>query len=70
MDDYYQDTHPAVLRLMKMIVEAAGSKEVTLCGELAGREEAIPQLIELGLRSLSVAPIQIPFVKQQIRTLS
>jgi phosphoenolpyruvate-protein kinase (PTS system EI component) len=53
-----------------MIVEAAGSKEVTLCGELAGREEAIPQLIELGLRSLSVAPIQIPFVKQQIRTLS
>jgi phosphoenolpyruvate-protein phosphotransferase len=70
VDDYYQDTHPAVLRLVKMIVEAAGSKEVTLCGELAGREEAIPQLIELGLRSLSVAPIQIPFVKQQIRTLS
>jgi phosphoenolpyruvate-protein phosphotransferase len=70
VDDYYQDTHPAVLRLVKMIVEAAGSKEVTLCGELAGREEAIPRLIALGLRSLSVAPIQIPFVKQQIRTLS
>jgi phosphoenolpyruvate-protein kinase (PTS system EI component) len=52
-----------------MVVEAAGSKEVTLCGELAGREEAIPQLIAMGLRSLSVAPIQIPFVKQQIRAL-
>jgi len=70
VNDYYQDTHPAVLGLVKMIVEAAGSKAVTLCGELAGREEAIPQLIALGLRSLSVAPIQIPFVKQQIRTLS
>ena len=70
VDQYYLDTHPAVLRLVRMIVEAAGRKEVTLCGELAGREEAIPQLVNLGLRGLSVAPIQIPFVKQQIRTLS
>jgi phosphoenolpyruvate-protein phosphotransferase (PTS system enzyme I) len=70
VNDYYQDTHPAVLGLVRMIVEIAGSKPVTLCGELAGREAAIPQLVALGLRSLSVAPIQIPFVKQQIRTLS
>lgn len=70
VDDYYQDMHPAIFGLMKMIVEGAGNKPVTLCGELAGREEAIPQLIALGLRSLSVAPLQIPFVKQQIRTLS
>ncbi len=70
VDLYYQDTHPAVLRLVKMIVEAAGSKEVTLCGELAGREEAVPQLVALGLRALSVAPIRVPFVKQQIRAIS
>ena len=70
VDDYYQDMHPAIFGLLKMIVEGAGNKPVTLCGELAGREEAIPQLIALGLRSLSVAPLQIPFVKQQIRSLS
>jgi phosphotransferase system enzyme I (PtsI) len=67
VNEYYRDSHPAVLRLVRMVVEAAGIKEVSLCGELAGREDAIPQLIAMGLRSLSVAPIQIPFVKQQIR---
>jgi phosphoenolpyruvate-protein phosphotransferase len=69
VNEYYRDSHPAVLRLVRMVVEAAGSKEVTLCGELAGREDVIPQLVAMGLRSLSVGPIQIPFVKQQIRSL-
>lgn len=70
VNDYYQEAHPAVLRLLRMIVESAGVKPVTLCGELAGREDVIPQLVSMGLRALSVAPIQIPAVKQQIRTLS
>jgi hypothetical protein len=37
MNDYYQDSHPAVL-------ESAGNESDTLCGELAGSEAAIPQL--------------------------
>jgi phosphoenolpyruvate-protein kinase (PTS system EI component) len=40
---------------------------ITLCGELAGREEAMPQLLQLGFRSLSVAPGLIPGAKELIR---
>ena len=69
VDDYYQDAHPAVLRLLGMIIESAGEKPVTLCGELAGKDEVIPKLVAMGLRALSVAPLQIPAIKQQIRTL-
>jgi phosphoenolpyruvate-protein kinase (PTS system EI component) len=61
--------HPAVLRLIKMTIEAAHAhgKWTGLCGELAGDELAVPLLLGLGLDEFSMAPTSIPAVKDAIR---
>jgi phosphoenolpyruvate-protein kinase (PTS system EI component) len=40
---------------------------VTLCGELAGREAIVPRLLQLGFRTLSVAPTVVPSTKEAVR---
>lgn len=65
--DYFIDDHPAVLRLMEMVIKDAGATPVSLCGELAGRSAAIPALLRTGLRSLSVASSLLTEVRQAIR---
>jgi len=65
--DYFIDDHPAVLRLMEIVVKDAGSIPVSLCGELAGRVAAVPELLRIGLRSLSVAYSLLTEVRQAIR---
>ena len=69
VSDYYQDTHPSMLRLLSIIIAEASGKPVTLCGEMAGREEAIPTLLELGFRALSISSPLIPTTKELIRTI-
>jgi phosphoenolpyruvate-protein kinase (PTS system EI component) len=66
---YFLDNHSSLLRLLGIIVADAGETPLTLCGELAGREEMIPQLLAMGFRSFSVAPPLIPGVKELIRSL-
>ena len=66
---YFQDTHSSLLRLLDIIVADAGQMPLTLCGELAGREEMLPQLLAMGFRSFSVAPPLIPGAKELIRSL-
>jgi phosphoenolpyruvate-protein phosphotransferase len=70
VSEYYIDDHPALLRLLGIIIQEAGDKSVTICGELGGREEAIPSLLRLGFRALSIAPPLIPATKDLIRSLS
>jgi phosphotransferase system enzyme I (PtsP) len=55
---YYQPYHPAVLRSLAKIVEAAGcrNKEISVCGELAHDPKYIPFLLGIGIRALSVYP--------------
>jgi phosphoenolpyruvate-protein kinase (PTS system EI component) len=65
--DYFIDDHPSVFRLMEMVIKDAGSTPVSLCGELAGRTAAIPELLRIGLRSLSVASSLLTEVRQTIR---
>jgi hypothetical protein len=65
---YFIDNHPAVMRLVEMVVRASETP-VGLCGELAGRKEVLPQLLRMGLRSLSVAPPLVPQVKDLARSL-
>jgi phosphoenolpyruvate-protein kinase (PTS system EI component) len=36
---------------------------------MAGREEVIPTLLELGFRALSISPALIPTTKEQIRSI-
>ena len=63
---YGDALHPAVLRLIEMTVRAAHAhkKTVTLCGEIAGRVEAVPLLIGLDVDELSVAPALISAVRE------
>ena len=67
VNDYYQDSHESILRLLSIILADAKQRPVTLCGELAGRESWVPRLLQMGFRALSVAPTVIPTTKATIR---
>ena len=69
VSDYYEDTHPSMLRLLGIIIAEASGKPVTICGEMAGREEIIPMLLEIGFRALSISPPLIPTTKELIRSI-
>ncbi len=69
VDRYYVDDHASIWRLLAIIVADAASTPLSLCGELAAREELIPRLLTMGFRSLSMAPPLIPAAKEQIRSL-
>jgi phosphotransferase system enzyme I (PtsI) len=66
---YYQPLHPAVLRLIHSVAEAARSAGcgLTICGEMAGDPLLTELLLGLGLRELSVAPGEMLEVKNAIR---
>jgi phosphoenolpyruvate-protein kinase (PTS system EI component) len=68
----YNALDPAVLRLIRRVVEAAhgAGKWAGLCGELAGQRIAIPLLLGLGVDEFSMTPRAIPAAKQLIRLLS
>ncbi len=65
----YQPLHPAVLRLLKTVVDAARDAGVPLsiCGDMASDPMLTWILIGLGLRDLSMDPASIPRVKSVIR---
>jgi phosphotransferase system enzyme I (PtsI) len=65
----YQPLHPAVLRMLKFVVDAARDADigVSLCGEMASDPRYVPVLVGLGLRELSLNPTTLPMVKNAIR---
>ena len=69
--ELYNPLHPAVLRLIQFAVEAAlrAQKPVSLCGEMAGDPRYTALLLGFGIADLSMAPSNIPRVKQRIRAL-
>jgi phosphocarrier protein FPr len=59
---------PAVLQLIAAVCRAAaGQVDVAVCGEVASDEIAIPVLLGLGVRELSVVPAAVPMVKRTVR---
>ncbi len=66
---YYEDTHPSMLRLLRIIIAEASGKPVSICGEMAGREDVVPMLLEIGFRALSISPPLIPTMKELIRSI-
>jgi phosphocarrier protein FPr len=61
---------PGVLRLVDHVTRAArGRVDVAVCGEAASDEVAVPVLVGLGVRELSVSPPAVPRVKAALRGL-
>ncbi|MDP2921193.1 MAG: phosphoenolpyruvate--protein phosphotransferase [Candidatus Omnitrophota bacterium] len=68
----YKPTHPAVLRLIKSIIDA-GHKEniwVGMCGEMAAEPGFVLILLGLGLDEFSMSPVVVPEVKYVISNVS
>jgi phosphotransferase system enzyme I (PtsI) len=67
----YEPTNPAILRLIKMTVDAAHKHGiwVGVCGEMAGDPVLIPLLLGMGVDELSVTPPNLPQIKFLIRRL-
>lgn len=68
----YEPTHPAVLRLLKMIADAAHANNiwVGVCGEMAGDVALIPLLLGLGMDELSASATLVPQVKRAVQSLA
>lgn len=68
----FDGLHPAVLRLIALTCEGAreNSIPVALCGGLASDRLAIPILLGLGVRELSLPPAQIPATRAAVASLS
>jgi phosphotransferase system enzyme I (PtsI) len=64
----YDPTNPAVLTLIKKVIESANKSkiDVTVCGEMAGEKSYTKLLLGLGLKSFSMHPQAIPEVKNII----
>lgn len=70
----YEPLSPAILRLVKMVIDAAhnagGGKFTGMCGELAGDPYAALILLGLGLDEFSMSASSIPQVKKIIRSVT
>lgn len=67
----YQPTHPAVVRLLKMVADAGHAHGiwVGVCGEMAGDLALTPLLLGLGMDELSVGASLVPRVKRAVQSL-
>lgn len=67
----YDPAHPAVLRLIKMIIDAGHQNKVKvcMCGEMAGDPELTMILVGLGLDEISVSAVMLPEIKLIIRSI-
>lgn len=68
----YQPTHPAILRLLKMVADAAHANHiwVGVCGEMAGDVALVPLLLGLGVDELSASATLVPRVKRAVQSLT
>ena len=69
LSSLYEPLHPAVLRSLKRVVDAAHAAgiDACICGEMAGEPEYLPILLGLGFDELSMNGVSIPRVKKILR---
>ncbi|MGB2961695.1 MAG: phosphoenolpyruvate--protein phosphotransferase [Candidatus Omnitrophota bacterium] len=67
----YEPAHPAILELIKSIIDNAHKNniEVGLCGEMAGDAYMTMVLLGLGLDEFSTSPIAVPEVRKVVRSV-
>lgn len=67
--DLFDALHPAVIRMIAMVVDAGRrhNTTVSICGELAGHAAATELLLGLGIHELSVSPALTLQLKHRIR---
>lgn len=68
VSDYYEECHPAVLRLIAETIRrvTGAGKSVSVCGEMAGRTDLTEFFLGLGCRVLSMDASRIPSVKNRV----
>lgn len=68
----YNACHPAVLRALYDVAQAAHSegRRVSICGELAGDPKAAPLLLAMGYDGLSMNATSLTRVKKMLRSIS
>lgn len=69
LDDFYDPHHPAVLRMIEMVVENAHKAGIWagICGELGGDIELTGQFLKMGVDELSVSPGSVLTIRKKIR---
>jgi phosphotransferase system, enzyme I, PtsP len=69
MADWYCPWHPAIIRAIRTVVDAARThgKPVTICGDMARAKELIPVLIGMGITDLTIPPRFIPRIQRFIQ---
>lgn len=72
MSHLYQVHHPAVLRALKKIADAARryKKPLSFCGQMAADDTMLPFLLGIGIHRLSVEPRKIPHVHEVVGGLN
>lgn len=67
----YEPTHPAIIRLIRMTVDAAHAHNlwVGVCGEMSGDIVLTPLLLGLGVDELSTGAALVPRVKRAVQAL-
>lgn len=68
----YSSVDPAVLRLIRTVVQDAHKAQIetAVCGEMASEPECIMLMLGMGIRALSLAPPALPEIKQIIRSVT
>ena len=68
--DRYDWLSPAILRVLRRIVRAAGiaGKPMTVCGEMGGRPLEALALLALGVERLSITPAGVGPIKAMVRS--
>ncbi len=68
----YEPSHPAILRLIKNIIDSAHKANINvgMCGEMAGEPSFALILLGLGLDEFSMPPQVIPELKYLIRSIT
>ena len=69
LDEFYEAHHPAILRMISMVVENAHKAgiPVSICGELGADVSLTQEFLAMGVDELSVSPKSILMIREIVR---